>query len=925
MKRIFLVVLLLLAFCMGNADARLRWLSPRGANTNAGTDSSITGAWQTLGYADGNLIAGDTLFVLGGRYVSLSDSATVPNSRNQFHLYSGGTSYTNQITIKAFGDSIAYFAGTGDPLYASRTFCSITGNADWITIDGWSYLTPTDSLYLVFECRGSKWIYNSPDSCATSANWPDIRKVFELANSGGQTPDHVKITGIEIDGNFPPYAIINNVMMGSCGYPQGAEAVMWGGPARYGIHVSSTSASQQLSDDTIMSCYIHDIYYPCGDGGFTSEGDGDWSCGLPLCDNPTTFPQGTGESIYIWGAVRKFYIADNTIENAAHAAITVEGQWLRADAIPTIYPSFGKIVNNKVYNRWGGGIYVTVSPHYVLVEGNLVVHSGESTSKTKAGMSLAGVGLTVRNNVIYTPLQNWPALDLYGQYTSSVIKSDSNYVYNNTVFGAHFEGITLAISNDTVTRCSIKDNRIFNNIFYKSFGENANFSGHPKAEIALYLYEANDATNWIYPDAITSTPYTTSFGGNKFFNNCAKKTPADSTAYIVAYQQDTDWDDTYSMIQYSFDTLEANDPTAWGGNISENPLLVSEDPDGAGIFSNWWNISAGSPCIDAGTYINDPIGAYVNSIYPGYGWDSLEVIGSQHDIGAYEYTVTEEESCTVVITAPMNSPILGTPAQWHYDTVHNITWTATGGPTSKIELYKAAVLQGTITTSTPNDGTYEWTVNAYGGGLDDDYTIVITVLTYPSCADTSDVFAIIGTTSCSVYPATLTFGNIAIDDSTAAQTFLITNTGDYDIYGSIINISDDFDITTGGGAFTLTPFQTRTVGVRFNPVTGGAKTAYMLTSISECSFMICYGGALLVDPATIPFPDTEIGDCADPIALTLTNTGTGTIAGTIYENCQDFSIVSGDGAYSLTAGQSRIIYLLFCPLSHGAKSCELNY
>jgi hypothetical protein len=936
-RAIFFFLILLVTF--GEADARVRWLSPRGSNSNTQTWSYLGAvradtihAWRTLGYADGNLVAGDTLMVMGGHYDTYTIGGnsgtarldtTVANNRNQFHFYSGGSSYTSQIVVKAYGDCKAYIAGVGDPVYVSRAWFTISGNADWITLDGWSYLTPSDSLFIVFEGR-SRWIYNSVDSCLVQSRWGDIRRVIDIGGSSGATPDHIKITGIEINGNFPPNAIVNNTTNTGCNYARGSEPVMWGGPIRYGIYIQSTSASGQIQSDTITSCYIHQIYYPCGDGGWDHAGDGDWSCGLPQCDNPATFSQGTGEAIYLVGAVRKCYIADNTLEDAAHAALTVGGYWPRLTVTPTVYPTFNKFINNKIKNAWGGGLYLNVHPRWNLVEGNIIVHSGESTSKTKAGMSIGGSCNTVRKNVLYTPDQNWPAFDLQSQLTSDVINADSNYVYNNTIFGAHYESIVLSVTSDTCTRASVNANLIANNICYNSWGTNRDFSGSPRSEIALFLYRANNVTNWLDPDDFTSLPQSTHFGGNRFFNNCAKKLPADSTAYIVAYQQDADYDDAYSMLQYSFPTLESSDPIAWRGNISLNPLLVSEDPDGYGKYLGWWHIQATSPCVDAGTYIDDPWGAYVNSIYPGYGWDSLAVIGSQHDIGAFEFSETVAEECSILVTSPARDSVLQSKAEWVHDVSYDITWTVIDGPNSKIELYKGGVFQGTISATTPNDGTYSWTVSTYGGALATDYSVVITALSFPACADTSENFAIVGVTSCSVAPLTLSFGNLAIGDSTASQNILITNTGDYTLTGNIVISSVDFDITSGGGAVTLTPFQTRTVSVRFHPLTGGAKSAYIL-AITECAIVTCDGGALDVAPATIGFSPTTIGACSDPLPLIISNTGTGTIAGTITESCPDFEIVSGDGMYSLTTGQSHTIYIRFCPLTVGSKSCEINY
>ena len=81
---------------------------------------------------------------------------------------------------------------------------------------------------------------------------------------------------------------------------------------------------------------------------------------------------------------------------------------------------------------------------------------------------------------------------------------------------------------------------------------------------------------------------------------------------------------------------------------------------------------------------------------------------------------------------------------WVRGTSHKITWILTGGPGAyvKIELLKAGVVNKVITTSTANDGNYDWTIpttQTFGA----DYKIRITSTTYPSITDSSDAnFAI---------------------------------------------------------------------------------------------------------------------------------------------------------------------------------------
>ncbi len=76
---------------------------------------------------------------------------------------------------------------------------------------------------------------------------------------------------------------------------------------------------------------------------------------------------------------------------------------------------------------------------------------------------------------------------------------------------------------------------------------------------------------------------------------------------------------------------------------------------------------------------------------------------------------------------------------WARGMTHAITWIKTGSPGVyvKIELLKAGVVNRVITTSTANDGNYDWTIPTTQT-LGTDYKIRITSTTYPEITDSSE-------------------------------------------------------------------------------------------------------------------------------------------------------------------------------------------
>ncbi|UCH83038.1 MAG: choice-of-anchor D domain-containing protein, partial [Candidatus Latescibacterota bacterium] len=87
----------------------------------------------------------------------------------------------------------------------------------------------------------------------------------------------------------------------------------------------------------------------------------------------------------------------------------------------------------------------------------------------------------------------------------------------------------------------------------------------------------------------------------------------------------------------------------------------------------------------------------------------------------------------------------------------------------------------------------------------------------------------------------------------------------------------------------------------------------LLTNPPSCS----------VTPASLNFGTVTVGSSADD-SFTITNTGGGTLSGSVSESCADYSIVSGGGSYSLGAGQSRVVTVRFEPLTPGVKPCTIE-
>lgn len=358
-------------------------------------------------------------------------------------------------------------------------------------------------------------------------------------------------------------------------------------------------------------------------------------------DNTDT-SQGTGDGIFLVSC-EAMIISGNTLKNCNHCAIDLGG--LSSDYVTKT--KYITIKDNIIESRWGGGIYLTCSAEYCLVDNNIITNCGETTTFNKPGIQVSGPYNTIRRNVIYNPANN--GIDMEAQvFWGWQYIVDGCQVYNNTVFGSgHGYSIKMMVNNDdggNASVCSAENIIVKNNIFYKSDGD---VSGSYEPEIFAVLYKASDDHNWIEPNNSTTEPASTHWGDNVFSNNCVRRNDAGPDhGGLILYTKDRSYGGYW--FSYSLTSLEAQDPVAWHDNTGINPLIVSEEPESYGLLDGWWYLLPSSRLINAGTWIDDTIGADVKLLHPGYGWDNLSYRGGAPDIGAHE-SPNEDR-------APMSSP-----------------------------------------------------------------------------------------------------------------------------------------------------------------------------------------------------------------------------------------------------------------------------
>lgn len=155
------------------------------------------------------------------------------------------------------------------------------------------------------------------------------------------------------------------------------------------------------------------------------------------------------------------------------------------------------------------------------------------------------------------------------------------------------------------------------------------------------------------------------------------------------------------------------------------------------------------------------------------------------------------------------------------------------------------------------------------------------------------------------------------------QNFIIRNDGCGTLSGSVSESSSHFSVSPS--SYNLSPGNQQSFTVTFSPQSCGFKSTTINTG-SECSNISVSGDCngptqCSVSPQSFTIPDTDVGQSRNG-QFVISNTGCGTISGSISESCPDFSV--SPSSISLGAGQSTTVTVTFSPVSCGSKNCTIN-
>ncbi|UCE20327.1 MAG: choice-of-anchor D domain-containing protein [Gemmatimonadota bacterium] len=191
----------------------------------------------------------------------------------------------------------------------------------------------------------------------------------------------------------------------------------------------------------------------------------------------------------------------------------------------------------------------------------------------------------------------------------------------------------------------------------------------------------------------------------------------------------------------------------------------------------------------------------------------------------------------------------------------------------------------------------------------------------------------------SVNPTSWNFNRIDVGNFNE-KVFEVANVGCQNLVVSSTSIvgSDpsQFLIAAGGGGFTLGEGQTHEILIQFVPTSGGSKSAVFQIQSNDPDESIrnislsgegCPYQDISVNPTSWNFGTVDIGSFVEKIFV-LSNVGCQTlqVTGMNLEgpHMDQFSIVNGDGSFTLVGGETRNVVVRFTPTSGGGKTATLR-
>ena len=343
-----------------------------------------------------------------------------------------------------------------------------------------------------------------------------------------------------------------------------------------------------------------------------------------------------------------------------------------------------------------------------------------------------------------------------------------------------------------------------------------------------------------------------------------------------------------------------------GGAWSQQEELTASD--GVALDAFGWSVAVSGSTAVVGTWIGN-----VNS---------TQDQGTAYAFGSSEppYALSAIPSTlTVVQGGEGTSTITITPANGFNG---GVSFSASELPTGVTAAFNPNPATSTSTLTLTASGTAPPTGNAQ---------VIVTGTTGSLTQITRMTLTVAPGTTVSLSPASLHFGNEAVNSTSAAKAVTLTNTGTARLIFSNITITLGASFTISGGncgrvaagksckvkvTFTPTQLGTETGTLSFTDNTGNSPQTVSLSGIGEVQATLT--------PATAAYAAQVVGTTSAAKTFTLANNQTVELTSIAISTIGDFAVSATTCGTSLAAKSKCTISLTFTPTATGTRTGQLS-
>lgn len=180
-----------------------------------------------------------------------------------------------------------------------------------------------------------------------------------------------------------------------------------------------------------------------------------------------------------------------------------------------------------------------------------------------------------------------------------------------------------------------------------------------------------------------------------------------------------------------------------------------------------------------------------------------------------------------------------------------------------------------------------------------------------------------------VSPTSLSFPNTQVGSTSSPLAVTVTNAGNTSLTFTSFSTTGNFAETNTCGS-GLAAGKSCAVNVTFSPTGEGTRNGTLKISDNagngqQSVSLTGTGLAPLVtlSPASLSFPNTQVGSTSSPMAVTVTNTGNASLTFTSFNATGNFAETNTCGS-SLAAGKSCTVNVTFSPTGEGTRNGTLK-